>query len=173
MKGMLHISQQTPSRLALEDRQPGAAVVAALFTALAVLSFLATAYQGAGALTGPGQQFDAMRGTALSVFLLVEAAFVGLGVMAVAHFGLGVRCTLDKDEGTVVIRTAGALRPRHETYSIYAVSHFEVQANESAHAWALFLVLRSGERIPVSAFPAIDREVVDGIVRDLRGFLRA
>jgi hypothetical protein len=48
----------------------------------------------------------------------------------------------------------------------------DVEKNERAGLYGVYLLLRSGERIPLGALPESEAEIVDQIVRTARTFLR-
>jgi hypothetical protein len=151
---MLRIIEHTPTRLVLRDDRRIQRAAAFLFTALSALSvtlLLLQAYQR----TSP----------ALAMFVLIEVGFVTLGLFMLTH---RVTVILDKGVETVTIhRRSTTIRQ-----SIYGVSGLSVETNDEASLYGVYLVLRSGERIPLASLPQHDREHVEAMVRTVRAFLR-
>jgi hypothetical protein len=168
---MLRIVQHTPERLVLQDRQPAAQVAAWMFL---IVSVGAVASFGLQALEAMGRtdSVEPARLFGVALFALLGLGFVALGLLAVANFAGGVTCTLDRAAGTITIERVDFLRRSAFSHAIYSVSHLDVQTNADVQAYGLFVVLRSGERVPLAAIPIIEQAHVEQLRRQVREFLR-
>jgi hypothetical protein len=171
---MLQVIEQTPDHLILRDQRPSAGIVAVIFT---VLSFSATALLAAQFIaiyTDRITRFDGLLWlVGMSVFLALCTGFTVLGVLASRHFLIGPACLIDRDSESIVIERIGLMRRHQETYSLYGVSHIDIQHNDEVHAFGVFLVLKSHQRVPVASFHDQDEDAMRALVADIRAFLRA
>lgn len=170
---MLEVIEQTPQRLVLRDQRPTAGLISLLFTALSV--------GAVGLLIGQGiSVLDARLGDSdapywllgMGVFITLGIGFVLLGIGAVLHFLVGTTCVFDREAEQVIVERVALFRTQAEHHSIYGVSHVHVEANEEVHAYGVFLVLRSQQRVPVASFHKQDEDAMRALVREIRAFLR-
>jgi hypothetical protein len=97
---------------------------------------------------------------------------VGIGVFATLNFGRGVTCVFDKSTGEMTLAKMKVFRRQQTTHSIYGISHFDVETNTDVRAYGVFMILRSGESIPIASFSFLDREPMEALLSRVRGFLR-
>jgi hypothetical protein len=171
---MLKITQHTPDKMILEDKRRNAGIAAALFTVVSAGMVLLTAVQAYEAfIVHGGKDLMFWRYVGVGSFLLIGIGLTGLGLMATLHFLYGVTWTLDKDTETVTIEGTAMLRRTQQSYPIYGVSRLDIERNAEARAYGVFLVLRSGERVPITAYAAIDHEYIEPVITQVRAFLRS
>lgn len=170
---MLQVIEQTPTRLVLKDQRFVSGVVAGIFTALSVGSLLMIAYQGVESLFMVQRDLIGWRIFGFALFLAFGVAFTLLGVMAYQHFMKGITLILDKNTETMYLQSVNIFRLKETTRSIYGVSHIEVETDDRMRVYALFVVLRSGEKLPLAAMSTVDEEHMEHVVSVIRGFLRA
>lgn len=168
---MLQIVQQTPQRLVLQDRQPAAQVASWVFLIVSIGALALFAMQALESLSR-AESLEPIRLLGVSVFLLLGLGFVAIGLLAVANFTGGVTCILDRQAGTVTIQRVDFFRRSEFSHAIYSVSHLDVETNADVQAYGLFIVLRSGERLPLAAFPLVEQAHVEQLRRQMRDFLR-
>ena len=113
----------------------------------------------------------------LRVILLVLV--FGLGVFAAWAGGTtaagvlrGVTCTFDRLGETVTVIRAEGFRSETHQHSLYGVSHVLVLSNDEVRTLALYLVLRSGERISLGVCSQYDADTAERFVQNVKGFLR-
>ncbi len=168
---MLQIVQHTPTRMILRDRQPAAQVAAWVFLMVSLGALATFTIQALEAL-GRADSIEPARLLGVALFVLLGLGFVALGLLAVANFTGGVTCVLDRETATVTIQRVDFFRRSEFRHAIYSVSHLEVETNADVQAYGLFIVLRSGERVPLAAVPLIEQAHVEQLRRQVREFLR-
>ncbi|HEX2622201.1 MAG TPA: hypothetical protein VHL11_18715 [Phototrophicaceae bacterium] len=170
---MLRIIEHTPTRLVLQDNRGGLRVLAVIFTSLSMFSLISLLLQSYQRLNR--QQDDNLlnlRIAALLMFVTVSVGLVGFGVFAVFNLSRGVIFILDRTQETAILISAHRLRRVSHQYSIYAISHLQVETSPELRAYGLFLVLRSGEKIPLATFPEHEQDYLEQLIRTIHAFLR-
>ena len=164
----MQLIEQGPERLILRQTHYILALSLLCFTAFSVIFFINMLIQGP-------RYFSSMNAFQLLSYILwlgFALALIYLGSTALRQAAQGRRCTFDKTLETVTIIRPRLLRAQVMEYSIYGVSHVDVEHNAELRAYALFLVLRSGLRIPLASVPAHDHEAVRQVSQQIRFFLR-
>lgn len=171
---MLKIVEHTPNRLVLQDRHTGAVAFAGCFTLVSALSLVMLGVQGVDSLILHDDQRDllAIRLIGFGVFLLIGAGFLMMAVGALLHFWHGITCVFDKDAEVMTLHNMKLFRRDVQSWPIYGVSHLDAEFNADIRVYGLFVVLRSGERIPIATVPMIDEAHAQELKRQVRGFLR-
>jgi L-cystine uptake protein TcyP (sodium:dicarboxylate symporter family) len=173
---MLKITEHTSTRLVLKDQRIVGALLAGLFTLFSLIALLLLVIQGieifSWRLENDGR-LNAIQVMTFGMFVVFGMVFVILGLLTTLGFGLGVTFTLDKTDEVMQLRRMRLFRLHHETHSIYGISHLDVETNTDLQAYGLFLVLRSGERIPLAAISMLDQEHMERLVKQVRAFLRS
>lgn len=173
---MLRITEKTPTRLVLRDQRKIGAFVAGIFTTLACIAVLLVIVQGIESfgldLQDTGE-LNPLQVFTFAMFVSFGLFFVGVGAMTVVNFGRGMTFVLDKAEEVMRLQRVGIFKMRYTTHSIYSISHIDIDTNTDVRAYGLFLVLRSGERIPLTSIPMIDEDHMEDTVKQVRQFLRA
>lgn len=170
---MLQIIEHTPTRLVLRDRRPSVALVAALFTGISTVTLIVLGAQGIQRLFIDGTaDLTVLRALTLVIFMGGGAALVLMGIAATLSFNQGITCVFDREAESLTISRVDIFRTVQHSYPIYGVARIDVETNDEVRAYGLFIVLHSGERVPLAAIPMIDREHMEHIVAELRAFLR-
>ena len=173
---MLKIAEHTPHRLVLKDQRALGAALAGLFTLFSLIALFLLVIQGveifSWRLENEGR-LNVLQVLTFGLFVLFGAAFVVIGILTTLGFAQGVTFTLDKREEVMHLRRMRFFRLQQETRSIYGISHVEVETNTDLRAYGLFLVLRSGERLPLAAMSMLDQEHMEHLVKQVRTFLRS
>jgi len=170
---MLKISEHTPQRMALKDQRPVAGMFAILFTVVSLISVVILLVQGVESLFVIGRDFQNARILGFVVFMLIGVGFVLLGGAAVRHFLQGTAFILDKTQEQATLKRMMIFRREVKVMSIYAISHLDVQANPEFKVYGLFIVLRSGERLPLASFQQVDEVHMRTLMREVSDFLRS
>ncbi len=170
---MLEIIEKTPRRIILRDQRPTAGLIAVVFTFLSLAGLIMLVFQMVTLFSDRILRFDgAAWMSGMIVFIALGVGFVALGVMASLHFWIGVACVLDKDSEAFILQRVDFFRTKTEEHSIYGISRVDVDENAEVHAFGVFIVLRSGQRIPVASYHQQDEDVMRATVGHLREFLR-
>jgi membrane protein YdbS with pleckstrin-like domain len=170
---VLKVVEATPSRLVLKDQRQGNAVLTGVFTVFSLFSLTVIFTQGIETILAPTESESYIaRGLSYLSFLVAVGAFAAVGMMATLHSLRGTTCIFDKADGTLTIERMRLFRLERQHRPIYGVSHLDVEQNDLARAYGLFIVLRSGERIPLAAVPIMDGERIEALRRQIRSFLR-
>ena len=171
---MLQITEQTPTRMVLEDKRHTASIIAGFFTIVSAGSVLLLGYQAVQSLIlGAPKDLMGWRYFGTAFFLLILIGVMALGALATLHFLRGTTWTLDKDAEVITWTGTNFIRPVENRYPIYGVSRLDVETSPEMRAYGLFLVLRTGERIPIAAFAMMDSEHMERVVGEVRTFLRS
>jgi len=159
--------------MVLEDKQQSAGVVAALFTAFSAISVLLLIYNTVITLIlGQPKDLMAWRYFGVSIFLLMMIGFVVVGALITVQFLRGVTLTIDKHAEEVTLQQPHFFRLVLTRYPIYGVARLDVETNAELRSHGLILVMRSGERVPIAAYPVIDQEPMERVVEQIRAYLR-
>lgn len=170
---MLKVIEESPSRLVLRDQRPTAGIIAAVFTGFSVFTVLAVAYQGIDLLIiRADRDLIGMRLVGMALFLAFGIGFTLIGVMAYQHFTKGVTLVLDKAREIMHLQKVNIFRVTQREDPIYGISRIEVQTDERMRVYALYVVLRTGEKIPVAAMSSVDEADMERAVNAIRAFLR-
>lgn len=159
----------------LKDQRKIGALIAGVFTCFSALTVISVILQGIEAFNirlDVVGRLDALQVATFLMFVIFGLIFVVLGAMTTVNFARGTTITLDKIFESVHIQRVGFFRMRHTTHSIYGISHVDIEHNDDVRAFGLWLVLRSGERIPLAALSAHDHEYAQDLVRQIHYFLR-
>jgi uncharacterized membrane protein (DUF485 family) len=170
---MLRIVEQTPTRLVLKDQHQVMAVLAGISAFLSAVSLVTLITQGTSRIFTPiAGEANLARIVAFLIFMLACAIFFCLGIWAAVHFSRGTTCILDKNEGTLTLETLHLFRMKRHDRPIYGLSHVDAETNAHARAYGVFLVLRSGEKIPLAAISMLEQDALESLLKQIRGFLR-
>lgn len=169
---MLKIVEQSPTRLVLQDRRPRAALVAAAFTGISALIVVSLSAQGIQSFGNDAVDFRLLRVLGLAVFLAVCLGLVVVGGLATLNFRHGVTAVFDRERESFIVRRMNLFRPQEIAHPIYGVDRVDVETNDEIRAYGLFVVLRSGERIPLAAISMLDHDHMAQVVAAMRTFLR-
>ncbi|MCU0499660.1 MAG: hypothetical protein MUF87_20100 [Anaerolineae bacterium] len=167
---MLEITESTPRRLVLVQTRPTLTFLAVVFTGFSGCSLILILVQSVQiALADPQVLGEISWVISVGTFWLIGVGLVIFGVIGCWQIAQGVRLTFDKDAESVVLQRAR----RQNHHSIYGVLRLEAERNELARAYGLFLVLRSGERIAITAVPEGDRDQLEHLLQTVRHFLQS
>ena len=170
---MLKITEHNDNRMVLEDKRLGAGSVGAVFTALSAFSVLTLAYNTVDTLIlGQPKDLMAWRYFGVTVFMLALIGLVFIGVLVTVHFLRGITFVIDKTTEEITLAQPHFFRKVLTSYSIYGVSHLDVETNDDVRAHGLIMVLRSGERVPIAAYAEIEAEPMETVIQQIRTFLR-
>lgn len=164
----MKITEQTTTRLVIQYQRRVMAWVLALFTILSLFFLLNTLYEGITAL-------DRLRGWqwyGWITWLIFALAMLILGAIGWSNAGQGMTLIFDKQDETLRIRRPKVIRVDEQAYSIYAVSHMDIEGNDEFRVYGVFLVLRSGERIALATVPVYDEAHVRELSKQVLAFLR-
>lgn len=162
------ILEQTAQRLVIRYRRDGMAWVLALFTVLS--TFMVFNVLAGGVMQWPN--LNPFERIAWLVWTTVSVLCVGGGAWLWNTARQGVTCALDHTSETCVIRKAYRLGTTEDQHAIYAVSHLATERNDEINMLGIFVVLRSGERIPLAIVPPHDEPEARQIMQTARNFLR-
>ncbi len=169
---MLQIVEQTPVRLVLQDRRPRAAIAAGAVAVLSGLMVISLSLLGVQRLIGTNVDYPLVRGFGLIVFLLFALALALIGGMATLSFAHGISCVFDRENEAFVIRRINLFRPQEIRHSIYGIERLDIERNDEVRAFGLFIVLKSGERVPMAAISMLDEDHMQHLAQQIRAFLR-
>lgn len=168
----MRIVEQSPRKITLRDQHPIGGLFALLFTLISVLALLLFILQIWQMFSERITQHDgALWLVVVLIFVLIGVGFITLGLMGVLQFWLGTVCILDWDAEEITIRSVNFLTPKTERYSIYGISHVQVDHNAELAAYSVWMVFKTGQRIPLTAYPDRERDAVQKLVLVLRQFL--
>lgn len=170
---MLQITEESPVRLVLQDRRPRAAAAALLVAGVSALMVVSLSIQGIQRFSGVAVDYPLVRGLGLVIFLLLGAGLALIGGLAALSFAYGTSCIFDRERESFVLRRMNVFRPQEIRHSLYGVARIDVEINDEVRAYGLFVVLRSGERIPLTAISMLDEAHMQHVVAQMRAFLRA
>jgi hypothetical protein len=170
---VLEVVEKTPRQLILRDQRPTAGLIAIVFTFINLAALVMMLFQLVVMFPDRITESDgALWLLGMGVFISLSIFFMGMGIMATIQFWVGTACILDKDAETLTLQQIDFFRTQTEQHSIYGISHVEIDTNEEVHAYGVFIVLRSGKRLPVASYHQHDKDVMQTTVNYLRQFLR-
>ncbi len=109
----------------------------------------------------------------LTIIVLIGCLFVYLGLPVCLSLLRGVTCVFDREATTIILQKVERLRLVSSEYPFYGVSHTQIETNAETRTCAVYLVLRSGQRILLTTAPVHDSEILENVTRQIRDFLRA
>ncbi|MFQ3646010.1 MAG: hypothetical protein SNJ54_09350 [Anaerolineae bacterium] len=163
----MRLLEQTPTRLTLGQNRPVLALSMVAMLGLSVLLLFNLLWQTAqrGELFTPAQWVGLVIWAGLALGLIAFSAWT-------LNVGLrGTRLIFDRDTQTVTLRRPFRLGLREQRFSIYAVSGLELIHNAELKIYALVLILRSGEKLPLATGSPYAEEQLRRLVKLVREFL--
>jgi hypothetical protein len=169
----MQIIENQPERLILQNRSLLFGVVFALGAVLWVVVVIGTAIWGTLNVSRPPvSDMYMVELFGLGVMFVFGVVFSWLGAQTAITVLRGTTCTFDRTTEQVTVTTPERLHLRQDHHSIYGVSHAYAEHNDDLHTFALYLVLRSGERIPLGTCQEFEQDEVETIVKTVRAFLK-
>lgn len=165
----MQIVEQSSQKLVLQQRRGWMAVALILFVLLLGFTLANLLLQGIARLG----EFNRWELLSWLVWIALGSTLAGLGILGLNNALRGTRCCFDRETATVTIERPRGLRLAVQHLSIYAVSRLEIEQNEEMRLLAVFLVLRSGERLALASAPHFDAEELRGIQVAVRDFLHS
>ena len=170
----MQILENEPDRLTLRNRSLLFGVFFAIGALLWLVAVVGTAVNGAFtvATRTPPPDMYWLRMFSLGVMFVFGAFFAWVGAQTALTTLRGITCTFDRTAATVTVWQQGGWRSQRLQHSLYGVSHAHVEQNDERNTYALYLVLRSGERISLGVCHEYQRAEVDTTMQTIRAFLR-
>lgn len=165
----MQIVEQSSQELVLQQRRGWMAVALILFVLLICFTLANLVLQGIARLG----DFNRWELLSWLVWVALGSTLAGLGILGVNNALRGMRCRFDRATATVTIERPRGLRLAVQQLSIYAISRLEIEENQEMRLLAVYLVLRSGERLALASAPHFDAEELRGIQVAVRDFLRS
>lgn len=163
----MRLLEHTPTRLTLGQQRPVSAAAMAVTLLLSVLLLINLTVQAA-------QRADLFTGAQWVGYFVWAGLALGLiGVSAwTLNAGLrGVRLTFDRSAQTVTLRRAHRMGLREQVFPIFAVSGLEVTHHSELRLFALVMLLRSGEKVPLATASPYAEAELRALVKIVRDFL--
>lgn len=164
----MKILEHDAEQLVIRYRRDVMAWTLAIFT---ILSLLMVVNVLAGGVT-QWPRLNPLERIAWLVWSGVAVVCAGGGLLLWNTARWGVTCAFDRTSETCTITRALRLQRIAQRESIYAISHLATEYNDEIKMVGIFVVLRSGERIPLAVVPPHDEAEAYQIVRTARDFLR-
>lgn len=164
----MQIVEHSAQRLVIRHRRLGMAVAMAIFTFLSVFALVNLALQGLLRV----DELLPLELLSWVAWLCLILMLVVFGAVAWLSTARGTTCIFDKTQAQIVIQRPRWLRMARSQHPIYAVAYVDVRHNAEAKVYGVFVVLRTGERIPLATVPTFDQPQVEQLVQDVRAFLR-
>lgn len=165
----MQIVEQSSQELVLQQRRGWMAGALILFVLLIGFTLANLVVQGIARLG----EFNRWELLSWLVWIGLSSTLAGLGILGVNNALRGMRCRFDRATATVTIERPRGLRLAVQQMSIYAVSRLEIEENQEMRLLAVYLVLRSGERLALASAPHFDADELRGIQTAVRDFLRS
>lgn len=170
---MLRITEQSPERLTLQARSPGIGAALALFVLFSLVLMVIMPAHNMLLIALNGGMNPPLQVLSLVMVLVIGMLFVYLGLPVALGLLRGTTCIFDRPNAIVYLTRLHRLRLVTHTYPLYGVSHTIVETNPETHSYALYLMLRSGEPVLVTAASSYDQESIEEVRQCVRAFLRA
>lgn len=165
----MHIVEETSVRLRLVRRRLGFAVVMVVFTLLSVLMLVNLLIQTIQRL----DVFNTAQWVAFVVWTFFALLMTLFGLWTLNSAVRGTSLTLDRAAETVTLQRARRFGREERTWAIYSIAGLEVQHNADMRLYALFLVLRSGERLALVSGSSYEAAQLRALTDLVRRFLHA
>ena len=162
------ITEHTTNRLVLEHQRPMAFIVLAIFTLLSGVMLVSVVGMGLLniATLRPWQWIGWITWTSFALAMML------IGAITWSKTGRGVILIFDREDETLLIRRPRLRDANEDNYSIYSVSHMDVERNDEVRVVGVFLVLKSGERLALATAPLNEEAEVRALAKQVRDFLR-
>lgn len=170
----MQIITSHPDQLVVRNRSVMMGAMLGIGAVLWVLTVMGVATWGAVSLStqSPPPSFYWLRIAGLLVVFGMGCFFAVIGALTAVKVLHGVTCTFDRQTETVTVTHADGIRTTRQQHSIYGVSHVLVEQNDDLQAIALYLVLRSGQRISLGTCSPLDKDRAAHLVGNVRAFLQ-
>lgn len=171
---LLQIVVNEPERLVLHNRSYLMGGMLGFGAGLSVFTVIGVAVWGAFNLTAqtPLPTYYWLRMLLLLIVFVMGCAFAWVVATTAMNLWRGTRCAFDRAAESVTVTRANGWRTEIHAHSIYGVSHALLEPNVELRSLALYLVLRSGQRIPLGTFSAFEQDAAERAVRNVKAFLR-
>lgn len=163
----MQIIENTNTRLVLQRKRPVMAAVMGLFTLMSGLALVNLFIQGVPRI----EQLNFFQLVSWLVWLLLALAMVSVGVMATINMARGITCIFDKDSETFAIWRPHFMGMQTTEHSIWGIKRVDVIRNDEMRLLALFVILRSNEKIPLTTMPQHDEGAIYELANTIRAFL--
>lgn len=169
----MQIIRSDAQQLVIQSRSRWLSGVFALGSALWLFSGAGIALRGMLTLSlqTPLPTQYPMRIFGLLVLLAMAVTFAVMGWGTALSLGRGTTCTLDRQAATVRVQSPRGWRWQEHHHALYAVSHALLTKDEETRTFALYLVLRSHERILLGVCNPHEQAQAEQIVQAIRAFL--
>jgi hypothetical protein len=112
----------------------------------------------------------------LRLFSLLLLGIVGcvlavIGGLTAYNLLCGITAVFDRRTTTVTVTAPHRWHMRQQQHSLYGVSHAQIENHPEFESFAVYIVLRSGERILLGRCHKFDRDVAERIAQTIRAFL--
>ncbi|MEO0564419.1 MAG: hypothetical protein AAF125_20105 [Chloroflexota bacterium] len=170
----MKVIENQPQRLTLQDRSVLFGAMFVVGGVLWLVVVIGTAVRGALDLSArtpmPDQYW--MKMYALGLWILLGAVGTWLALQTARSVLGGTTCTFDRSAETVTVTRYGWFNAEQQQHSLYGVSHAYVEQNDELECFALYLALRSGDRVLIGVGQAFDRPDIEAALASIRAFLR-
>lgn len=163
----MKLLEHTSTRLVIQHNRPAMALVMGVFALMSALMEVNLIVQGVVRLPA----LNLMQGIAWGVWVALALLFVVVGALAFVGAWGGMVLEFDRTSEAVSLQRPRLLQQTPQCWSIYSISHIHIERNDAVKAFGLFLVLRSGERVPLATVPIYDEATARQIAQDVRQFL--
>lgn len=170
----MQVVTSSPDKLVVRNRSVMMGVVLAIGAVLWVVTTISVAVWGAVNLSTqtPLPTFYWLRIVGLFVVFVMGCFFAVVGVLTSVNLLRGVTCAFDRQTETITVTGTQGIRVTRQQYSIYGVSHVQAVENDHLRSIALYLVLRSGQRISLGTCSPLDKPQAEQLVGRVRAFLQ-
>ena len=170
---MLQITEHTSQRLLLQDRAWGIGLAGVVFVLFCVVLMILMPAHNILLILVNGGMNPPVQVVSLVIIMLIGSGFVWFGLPVCLSLLRGMTCIFDRDSAIITLRRVERLRLVSTEYPFYGVSHTATETNAETKTCAVYLVLRSGQRVLLTTASLHDSELIEQITRQIRDFLRA
>ncbi len=162
-----------PNKLVVQHRSMFMGSILFVGAVLWVVTVVSVAVWGAVSLSQqqPLPTFYTLRMFMLALVFAMGCFFAWVGAGTALNVWHGVTCAFDRANEQVTITRAAGFGTARQQHSIYGVSHALLEGNDDLRTLAIYLVLRSGQRIPLGTCSEFEKADAERAVQSIRAFL--
>ena len=166
---MIHIIEQTPTRLVIRSKRGIMAISMTFFVLFSLFTMGMIFVYGIQMLIS---NFAWWRLLAYLVWQPLSIALVIIGILFWNTSMRGLTLTFDRTAEQVTIRKP-RLRMQNHSYPIYSIRRMDMERVPEAQVFTVYLVTQSGEHLTIASVSQFDEKPIRDIAKSVRDFLHA
>lgn len=164
----MYIAEESPTQLIIKSKRGMMAIAMTLFVIFSLFTVVMIFMYGLQMLA---MDFTWWRLLGYLVWQPLSIALVVVGIMFWNNAMRGLEVTFDRQAESVTIRQPKILRMKEQHHSIYSIQRMEMEHIPEARMFAVYIVTKASEKIPIGSVSHFDEEATRDLVKQVRLYL--